>query len=237
MTIDALPPFVAKNYLHKEVHHASAILERAFPEQWRDILSVLAEFRLYRTEVEAPGGGRSPVALRLDRAFELLGWQPHVFETSITVDDSTREKPTHKVDNVKGRIAVEPEWNNKDPFFDRDLNNFRTLFERGAISVGVIITRASALQQLFDGLGKGASYGSSTTHWDKLTPRLDGDAAGGCPVLAFGITEALYIDDIVHPYDYKERYFQPGEKDAIAKRVVREAAKAAKKLAGKGEGS
>ena len=25
----------------------------------------------------------------------------------------------------KNRIAVEMEWNNKDPFYDRDLNNFR----------------------------------------------------------------------------------------------------------------
>jgi len=33
------------------------------------------------------------------------------------------DSPTHKVDCYKNRIALELEWNNKDPFFDRDLNN------------------------------------------------------------------------------------------------------------------
>lgn len=220
MVLDALPTFVRKHYLTKEVHHATAVLERDFPEQWRDMLEVLTEFRLYRSEIEAPGGGRSPIALRLDRAFQLRGWDEHVFQTSITVDESTREKPTHKVDNVKGRVAIDPEWNNKDPFFDRDLNNFRTLFERGAISVGVIITRASELQQLFDRLGKGASYGSSTTHWEKLIPRMDGDAAGGCPVLAFGITEKLYVDDVADPSTFVDRHYMDGERDRIAKKIA-----------------
>jgi hypothetical protein len=225
MVPNSLPQFVNDHFLTKEVHHASAVLERDFPEQWSDLLEVLTEFRLYRTEIEEPGGSRSPVAIRLDRAFQKRGWKEHGFETSIKVDDATREKPTHKVDNVKGRVAIDPEWNNKDPFFDRDLNNFRTLFERGAISVGVIITRASELQALFKKLGKGDSYGSSTTHWEKLVPRLDGDAAGGCPVLAFGITEKLYIDNVLEPNDFIDRYYQEGEKEKIAKKLVKEAAK------------
>ena len=56
-------------------------------------------------------------------------------------------------------MALELEWNNKDPFFDRDLNNFRLLFELRAIDVGVIVTRATELQAVFDQLGKGSSYG------------------------------------------------------------------------------
>lgn len=233
MVLDAIPAFVKASYMTKEVHHATAVLERDFPEQWKDLLEVLNEFRLYRTEVIAPGGGRSPIAMRLDRAFQKRGWDEHKFETSIRVDDATREKPTHKVDNVKGRVAIDPEWNNKDPFFDRDLNNFRTLFERGAISVGVIITRASELQELFDRLGKGESYGNSTTHWGKLVPRLDGDAAGGCPVLAFGITEKLYVDDVAEPRKFVERYFKPGEKGRIAEKNAIFTAKLSGKDGGK----
>ena len=87
------------------------------------------------------------------------------------------------------------EWNNKDPFFDRDLNNFRLLFDLRAIDVGVILTRASELQAIFDQLGKGASYGNSTTHHEKLWPRLEGGGGGGCPVLTFAITPSLYVDD------------------------------------------
>jgi len=41
---------------------------------------------------------------------------------------------------------LEIEWNNKDPFFDRDLENFKRLHAEGAISVGVIITRGTSLQ-------------------------------------------------------------------------------------------
>jgi hypothetical protein len=60
------------------------------------------------------------------------------FETQIVVDRRAIDSPTHKVDCFKNRIALEIEWNNKDPFFDRDLNNFRLLFELRAVSVGVI---------------------------------------------------------------------------------------------------
>lgn len=105
------------------------------------------------------------------------------------------ESPTHKIDCYKNRIALEIEWNNKDPFFDRDLNNFRLLFELRAISVGIIITRCDALQEIFDHLGRGKSYGSSTTHMSKLLPRIEGGGGAGCPVLVFGITKKLYNDD------------------------------------------
>jgi len=69
------------------------------------------------------------------------------------------------------------------------------LFDLRVISVGVIITRCSELQLLFDELGKGKSYGNSTTHWNKLIPRLEGGSGGGCPVLVFGITRGLYLQN------------------------------------------
>jgi len=51
------------------------------------------------------------------------------------------------------------------------------------------------LQRVFDRLGKGSSYGSSTTHHEKLWPRIEGGGGGGCPVLTFAITPELYVDD------------------------------------------
>ena len=148
-----------------------------------------------RSEVQAAGKNRSPISRQLDGAFYALGWKEKKFETKITVDSHQFESPTHKVDCFKGRVALELEWNNKDPFFDRDLNNFRLLFDLRAIDVGVAITRASELQDIFKSLGKGSSYGNSTTHHEKLWPRLDGGGGGGCPVLTFAITPKLYIDD------------------------------------------
>lgn len=92
--------------------------------------------------------------------------------------------------------AIETEWNNKDPFYDRDLTTFRLLFELNVLSVGVIITRADELQDIFDELGKGKSYGPSTTHMSKLVPRLQNRASGGCPVLAFGMKATLYDPEV-----------------------------------------
>ena len=194
MAIDAVSKFVTEHYQILETNHASAILQNDFPGEWQDLMETLTNFRLRRTDIIAPGGRKSSIAECLDAELYRRGWQEKQFKTSITVDENTIITPTHKVDCYKNRVAIEIEWNNKDPFFDRDLNNFRLLFEREAISVGVIITRSTELQGIFNELGKGASYGSSTTHWTKLLPRIHGGSAGGCPVIAFGITKKLYVD-------------------------------------------
>lgn len=141
------------------------------------------------------GGRKSQVSEHIDRFLYDRGWQEKQFVTQYKVDTVTRDAPTHKVDCFKNHIALEIEWNNKDPFFDRDLNNFRLLFDLRAISVGVIITRTDALQEIFNGLGRGSSYGASTTHMAKLLPRIEGGSGGGCPILVFGIQRELYVED------------------------------------------
>jgi hypothetical protein len=153
---------------------------------------VLSEFELRKSEVAEGGGGRSRVSQRIDGAFYRREWQEKSFKTQIVVDENVIDSPTHKVDCFKNGVALEIEWNNKDPFFDRDLNNFRLLFELRAVSVGVIITRCDSLQEIFDALGKGSSYGASTTHMSKLLPRIEGGGGGGCPILVFGIKNSLY---------------------------------------------
>lgn len=195
MAISDLPPFIQEHYQIREWRHATAILAADFPEQFEDIQEVLTEFRLLRSNVAAPGGSKSLIAGWIDKQFEARGWKEKKFDTQLKVDDTTYDTPTHKVDCVKGRVALEIEWNNKDPFYDRDLNNFRLLFELRAISVGVIITRCSELQNIFNALGKGSSYGNSTTHMAKLLPRIEGGGGGGCPIVVFGISERLYFDD------------------------------------------
>ena len=126
------------------------------------------------------------------------GWAERKFNIKIDVDGNPVPIPTHKIDNFKqlqGQargVGLEVEWNNKDPFYDRDLNNFRLLRNLGVLSVGVMITRLSELQGVFDELGKGTSYGQSTTHWDKLMPRVEGGGAGGCPLLLIGMGLSAY---------------------------------------------
>lgn len=178
-----------------EWNHASAILERDFPEEFADLCSTLTSFRLKKSHILRPGGRKSQIADELDSHLYKLGWLEKQFDTRAQVDGEERVTPTHSIDCYKNKIGIEIEWNNKDPFFDRDLNNFRLLFDLKTISVGVIITRCSDLQEIFRRLGRGESYGASTTHFDKLKPRIVGGGAGGCPVLAFGISQSLYVDD------------------------------------------
>ena len=192
-TIHLVPDDLRALYTVKEWRNATGILATACPEEWAEIIEILRNFRLLRSQVQAAGKNRSPISRGLDGRFYEMGWVEKKFDTSITIDDQVYESPTHKVDCFKGRVALELEWNNKDPFFDRDLNNFRLLFDLRAIDVGVIITRATDLQGIFNKLGKGSSYGNSTTHHEKLWPRLDGGGGGGCPVLTFAITPELYI--------------------------------------------
>lgn len=79
---------------------------------------------------------------------------------------------------------------------DRDLNNFRLLHNLRAISVGVIVTRSTELQTaIFNPLGIGTKYGSSSTHCDKLIPKIEGGGSGGCPALVVAIKPGYFVDD------------------------------------------
>lgn len=195
MGIELLPDFIRENYEVHEWKHACAILSSDFSQEWADIISVLTEFRLKKSWITVGGGRKSKVAESIDSAFMERGWVEKSFETKVIVDERQMDSPTHKVDCYKNRVALEIEWNNKDPFFDRDLNNFRLLFDLRPICAGIIITRCDELQAVFDSLERGSSYGSATTHMSKLLPRIEGGGGAGCPLLVFGIKKTLYLED------------------------------------------
>jgi hypothetical protein len=195
MGTELLSKIIHENYAVHEWRHACAILHNDFPKEFKDISELLENFKFLKSWIVVGGGSKSKVAGAMDSFLTKRGWQEKKFSTSVKVDDSIRDTPTHKVDCYKNRVALEIEWNNKDPFFDRDLNNFRLLFELHAISIGVIITRCDELQEIFAKLGRGSSYGNSTTHISKLLPRIEGGGGGGCPILVFGIKDKLYVED------------------------------------------
>ncbi|AIK68483.1 putative restriction endonuclease BglII [Mesorhizobium phage vB_MloP_Lo5R7ANS] len=197
VTLHLIPPDISATYEVHEWRNAAGVLATAHPKEWQDVLDVLRHFDFKRSEVLKGGGRKSVIAQRIDSFLESRDWKETKFETKIRVDQTERDSPTHKVDCFKGRVGLEIEWNNKDPFFDRDLNNFRLLFDLRVIEVGIIITRSSSLQTIFRSLGKKVAdkYGASTTHMDKLLPRLEGGGGGGCPILAFGITNGKYVED------------------------------------------
>ena len=192
MSLDLIPASLHAKYQVAEYDHACAILARDFPIEFQDILDCLGAFVLKKSAILTPGGGRSPISIALDSFLRQRGWQEKVFSIEISVDGQAIPVPTHKIDNVKNRVGLEVEWNNKTEFYDRDLNNFRLLKDLRVLSVGVIITRSSELQSLFDELGKGTSYGNSTTHWDKLIPKVSGGGAGCCPLLLIGMGMNCY---------------------------------------------
>jgi len=195
MSIELLPASIREKYEVHEWKHACAILENDFETEWKEIIELLTQFKFCKSWISVGGGRKSLVSEAIDHYLYSYGWCEKEFETSMKVDDVIMQSPTHKVDCYKNHVALEIEWNNKDPFFDRDLNNFRLLFDLRAISVGVIITRCDDLQEIFEKLGRGSSYGQSTTHMSKLLRKIEGGGGGGCPLLVFGIKKELYEEN------------------------------------------
>lgn len=189
MSLDLISSPLRQKFRFDEREHAIAILAKDFPKEFQDILACLDSFWLKKSAILTPGGGRSPIPAEIDGFLQTSGrgWTERSFDTKIVVDGKEIPSPTHRIDNFKNRVGVEVEWNNETEFYDRDLNNFRLLRQLHVLSVGVIITRLTELQGLFVQLGKGQSYGASTTHWDKLIPKVDGGGAGGCPLLLIGM--------------------------------------------------
>jgi hypothetical protein len=130
--------------------HAQAILAGDFPDAAREIEDVLLQSSIPVEEIIGSGGGETKGTQRLRRALFTAGWRKHNFKVERVVDGRPLESQSHEVDHIRefeaGIVALEIEWNNKDPFFDRDLENFKRLHADGAISLGAIITRGPDLQ-------------------------------------------------------------------------------------------
>ena len=132
-------------------------------------------YSVFKMEHRTPGNLRGFVQVKM-RNLRSGSQIEHRFSSEDRVekammDEHEMEFPTHKVDCFKNRVALEIEWNKKDPFYDRDFNNFRLLFDLRAVSVGVIITRGDELRDIFDALGKVVVWQLHDTH--EQTPAED----------------------------------------------------------------
>lgn len=217
--------------------HAAAILKNSFHEELKDIEQALRSFKITTLEMAKPGGNESDLPKKLSKILRPANWYEvriqgdlvvRILEQSeeILADGKTRkhklpEKPPvtlenyvdgHKIDYVKGRVALDMEWNSKDQTFDRDLYAFRMFHECSVISVAILITRSEKLNEIFNVLplrkkdgdidydinGKPKlckqKYGASTTWMGKLLYRLNAGRHGGCPVLVFGIRPDVVSD-------------------------------------------
>jgi Restriction endonuclease BglII len=195
-----VPTSVTSKFDVFDWRNALAILQSVHPDESKDLMGALAEFELRWSSLAEKGKNKTESAKLLDSSLYARHWVEKSFATQIVVDDVPTPTPTHAVDCYKNKVALEVEWNNKDPFFDRDLNNFRLLYDLRVIDLGIIITRSTALQQWLHSNHKilqrdSGTYSTATTHFDKLKPKILGGGAGGCPVLVFSIKQEAYIDD------------------------------------------
>lgn len=186
--------------------HALEILSEAFPEEWADIQDCLASLKISVSDLTEAGGNETAIPKKFDDVLYPRGWREIRISGDLLVKLYPRGKSRghfasepfeerliegyidgHNIDFIKGNVAFDLEWNSKDQTFDRDLMAMRTYFDCGLIEVGIIITRAGELNDIFSGLDIRKKYGASTTWMGKLEQRLKSRRNGGCPVLAIGI--------------------------------------------------
>lgn len=213
---DLLSRFEFHNY-----GHALEILHDAFPKEWEEVQDCLRKLRLSVEDIRKAGGNESPIPKKFDDVLYPYGWREIRISGDLIVKKYPRQTAQrrgrfadqpyevetidgyidgHNIDFLKNRVAFDLEWNSKDQTFDRDLLAMRTYFDCGLIDVGIIVTRAEELNEIFKSLtdqeGKPLmkKYGASTTWMGKLLYRLDSRRGGGCPVLAVGIRKGCIQD-------------------------------------------
>lgn len=215
------PSAILQKYEIFSYRNAAGILKSSFPEHLEEILHILSDFEITKSMIRTPGGSKSDIARYVDTLFS-DGWHEtrisadlhvkllHAKKKDEVISQYTRQGflDGHRIDFVKGKVALDLEWNSKDQTYDRDLYAFSAFYEAGAIDVGIILTRGTSMNNgFFRSLGKVLNkdgsegteevfrkYGASTTWMGKLLYRLDAGRNGGCPVLAIGITPDCVID-------------------------------------------
>jgi len=215
-----LKPAIRARWTFLETSSASAVLRSVCPAEWKDITDVLATFSLDPTHWLKKGGNRGDIARQIDDMFSQRGWR------EIRVDLSTQgilvsragevverlppvEQEGYLVDNFKGRVALDVEWNAKDGNLDRDLSAYRAWHEAGVISAAVLITQdrvglkelATKLwsdhQQTLPAKQRNPKLPidlgtSTTTNLDKAALRIRRGVMGTCPLLIVAATPATW---------------------------------------------
>lgn len=208
-----LPADVLRRYTFAETRNAAKILHATNLDAFAQFVEALREFHLTHNDLVTPGGQESDLAARMNNGFRSRGWREARVDTlvrlSLTLSPwgtDTAKLPSsitetinrgYKVDNFRGRVALDVEWNAKDGNLDRDISAYRALYDAALIDMGVLISRTLSLRDLARKVGlergmpvekaKRLLNTTTTTNDVKLIPRLTRGDAGGCPVLAIFI--------------------------------------------------
>jgi len=184
------PPDYQRPWEIHEWRHALAVLKGAYEDEWNDLLATLRGFRLLKSDIVRFGASRSPVSRALESSLYARGWREETFDMAPHIGGVVA-----RVDCFRSGVAVEVQWYSREMNFDRNLNNFRILFELGLIEIGVIITRCDGIQAILSETGR-YQMTAGTTRMSNLLPKIEAGFAGGCPVLALGVSSDLYEQDI-----------------------------------------
>ncbi len=217
---NVLPAAARDHWEFMETNSAAAVLKAVCASEWQDIVEVLSTYRLSPEWWLRPGGNRGDIAEQIDAEFSARGWQEarlDLLTTAILLnkdgDEIDRLPPVRQedylVDNFKGRVVLDVEWNAKDGNLDRDLASYRSWHEAGVISAGVIITKdrlrllslarqiwanyQSTLPELERNPRLPIDLTTSTvTAFDKAQMRVRRGVMGTCPVLIVAASERTW---------------------------------------------
>ena len=211
-----LDPAIRKRWAFLETSSAAAVLRSVCPAEWADITSVLGAFALDPAHWLKQGGNRGDIAKVIDGLFAERGWretrvdlvtQGVLLSRNLEVMERLPpvEQEGYLVDNFKGRVALDVEWNAKDGNLDRDLSAYRAWHEAGVISAAVLITQdRGRLKELAERLWtehqatlpadqRNAKLPidlntSTTTNLEKAALRVRRGVMGTCPLLIVAAT-------------------------------------------------
>ena len=212
-----LDPKTRARWAFLETSSAAAVLRSVCPAEWQDITQVLTRFTLDPRRWLKRGGNRGDIAQEIDGMFGGLGWretrvdlvtQGVLLSRNLEVIERLPpvEQEGYLVDNFKGRVALDVEWNAKDGNLDRDLSAYRAWHEAGVISAAVLITQDRVgLKALAERLWadhqstvpveqKNAKLPidlntSTTTNLEKAALRVRRGVMGTCPLLIVAVTQ------------------------------------------------
>lgn len=217
---EILPPAARNHWRFLETNSAAAIMKAVCPAEWSDIVSVLSTYRLDPRYWLKAGGNRGDIAEQIDQEFYARGWR----ETRLDLETKgilySKEgvqigelPPVYQegylVDNFKNRVVLDVEWNAKDGNLDRDLASYRSWFDAGVISAGVIITKdrpsllslARKLWSEYQSTLPASDQAprlpidlttSTVTAFDKAEMRVKRGVMGTCPVLIVAANETTW---------------------------------------------
>lgn len=146
-------------------------------------------------------GESTPVklnSLSISQRIDITNRFPHIQPTNVFQEG-------YLIDALKGRLAVDIEWNAKDGNLDRDILAYRAWYDLGIIDGAILITKElSSCKELVtnlweDYISADPQYKnylppvdlktSTTTTIEKARERIMRGDSGGCPVLIVGITD------------------------------------------------